>query len=203
MGTIAGGMPLESLSVVPASLLQFPSSATAVRKSSGQVQIPVTRTGPANRTATVTYFLSTGGSGMLTFAPGDYQEDITVPTTDDVAITLLEEGANTILGPQSSTSVVVVDDTAPAPQPGPGPGPGPGKDDPPRPCCSPRPTCTSAGVLRVRYSCNEACVVRGSVRLAGKTVGTASDSISRAGNGTSRIRLSRAGRDGARTASSR
>ena len=46
VGTIAGGMPLESLSVVPASVLQFPSSATAVRKSSGQVQIPVTRTGP-------------------------------------------------------------------------------------------------------------------------------------------------------------
>ena len=81
VGTIAGGMPLESLSVVPASVLQFPSSATVVSKSSGQAQIPVTRTGPANRTATVAYSLSGGGGGTLTFAPGDYQENITVPTT--------------------------------------------------------------------------------------------------------------------------
>ena len=147
VGTIAGGMPLESLSVVPASLLQFPSSATAVRKSGGQAQIPVTRTGPANRTATVGYSLSTGGGGMLTFAPGDYQENITVPTTGDVTITLIGESANTILGPQSSTSVVVVDDTAPAPLPGPGPArllalaP---ERTPLRPCCSPRPTRRSA-----------------------------------------------------------
>ena len=119
VGTIAGGMPLESLSVVPASVLQFPSSATTVSKSSGQEQIPVTRTGPANRTTTVAYSLSGGGGGMLTFAPGDYQENITVPTTGNVTITLSGESANAILGPQSSISVVVLDDTAPTPQPEP------------------------------------------------------------------------------------
>ena len=120
----------KTLSVVPASLLQFPSSATAVAKSSGQVQIPVTRTGPANRTATAAYSVSGGSGGMLTFAPGDYQENVTVPTTGNVTITLSGESANTILGPQSSTSVVVVNDDAPTPQPGPGPGPAPapGKD---------------------------------------------------------------------------
>ena len=84
VGTIAGGMPLESLTVVPAAVLQFPSSATAVRKSSGQVQIPVTRTGPANRTVSVAFSVSGGSGGTLTFAPGDYQETITVPSSGDV-----------------------------------------------------------------------------------------------------------------------
>ena len=197
VGTIAGGMPLESLSVVPASLLQFPSSATAVRKSSGQAQIPVTRTGPANRTATVAYSLSTGGGGMLTFAPGDYQENITVPTTGDVTITLSGESANALLGPQSTTSVVVVDDTAPtplpSPGPGPAPGPGPGKDTA-APVLLANAGAQKRGVLRVRFSCNEACAVRASVRLRGRTVGTATDSLSRAGTGTLRIRLNKAGR---------
>ena len=164
VGTIAGGMPLESLSVVPASVLQFPSSATAVRKSSGQVQIPVTRTGPANRTATVAYSLSTGSGGMLTFAPGDYQESITVPTTGNVTITLSGESANAILGPQSSTSVVVVDDTAQTPQPSPGPG-----NDNTAPVLLAKAGALKRGVLRVRFSCDEACFVRASVRLGGKT----------------------------------
>jgi Domain of unknown function (DUF4394) len=193
LGTIAGGMPLESLSVVPASVLQFPSSATAVRKSSGQVQIPVTRTGPANRAATVAYSLSGGGGGMLTFAPGDFQEDITVPTSGDVTITLSGESANAILGPQSSTSVVVVDDTV---QPPPGPGPG---NDNTAPVLLAKAGALKRGVLRVRYSCNEACFVRASVRLRGKTVGTATDSIDRAGTGKLRIRLKAAGRTARRS----
>ena len=191
VGTIAGGMPLESLSVVPASVLQFPSSATAVRKSSGQVQIPVTRTGPANRTATVAYSLSGGGGGMLTFAPGDYQENITVPTTGNVTITLSGESANAILGPQSSTSVVVVDDTAQTPQPSPGPG-----NDTTAPALVAKAGALKHGVLRVRFSCDEACFVRASVRLGGKTVGTATDSIGRAGTGKLRIRLNGGGPDG-------
>ena len=194
VGTIAGGMPLESLSVVPASVLQFPSSATAVTKSSGQVQIPVTRTGPANRTATVAYSLSTGSGGMLTFAPGDYQENITVPTTGNVTITLSGESANAILGPQSSTSVVVVDDTAQTPQPSPGPG-----NDNTAPVLLAKAGALKRGVLRVRFSCNEACFVRASVRLGGKTVGTATDSIGRAGTGRLRIRLNGAGRTARRS----
>jgi hypothetical protein len=184
VGTIAGGLPLESLSVVPASVLQFPSSATAESKSSGQVQIAVTRTGPANRTATVAYSLSTGGGGMLTFAPGDYQENITVPTTGNVTITLSGESANAILGPQSSTSVVVVDDTAQTPRPSPAPG-----SDITAPVLLAKAGALKRGVLRVRFSCNEACFVRASVRLGGKRVGTATDTIGRAGIGSLRIRL--------------
>jgi hypothetical protein len=148
VGTIAGGLPLESLSVVPASVLQFPSSATAESKSSGQVQIAVTRTGPANRTATVAYSLSTGSGGMLTFAPGDYQENITVPTTGNVTITLSGESANAVLGPQSSTSVVVVDDTAQTPRPSPGPG-----SDITAPVLLAKAGALKRGVLRVRFSC--------------------------------------------------
>jgi hypothetical protein len=115
VGTIAGGLPLESLSVVPASVLAFPSSTTVVRKRGGQPQIPVTRTGPANRAVTVDYTRSGGDGGTLTFAPGDYQETITVPATGDTTITLGGESANAILGPQATAGVVVVDD---APQPG-------------------------------------------------------------------------------------
>ena len=189
VGTIAGGMPLESLAVVPASVLQFPSSATVVSKSSGQAQIPVTRTGPANRAATVAYSLSGGGGGMLTFAPGDYQENITVPTTANTTITLSGESANAILGPQSSTSVVVVDDTAPTPQPTPGPG-----KDTTAPVLVAEPGALKHGVLRVRFSCNEACSVSASVRLGGKTVGTATDSIRRAGIAALRIRVNGTGR---------
>jgi hypothetical protein len=193
VGAIAGGMPLESLSVVPASVLQFASSATAVRKSSGQAQIPVTRTGPANRAATVAYTSSGGGGGTLTFAPGDHQEDITVPATGDVTITLSGESANAILGRQSSTGVVVVDDTAQTPPPGPGPSPAPGADT-----TAPGLLATAGapkrGALRVRYSCDEACSVRASVRLRGRAVGTATDSIDRAGTGKLRIRLDRKAR---------
>ena len=48
--------------------------------------------------------------------------------------------------------------------------------------------------VRVRYSCNEACFVRASVLLGRKTIGTATDSIDRAGSGKLRIRLTEAGR---------
>jgi hypothetical protein len=195
VGTIAGGRPLESLAVVPASVLQFASPATTVRKSSGSEQIPVTRTGPANRTATVAYSLSGGGGGTLTFAPGDYQETVTVPTTGNLTITLSGESANAILGPQSSTSVVVVDDTAPAPQPSPipSPSPSPGKDTT-APVLTAKARAPMRGVLRVRFSCNEACSVRASVLFRGKTVGTTTDSLGRAGTGSLRIRLNAAGR---------
>jgi hypothetical protein len=49
-------------------------------------------------------------------------------------------------------------------------------------------------VLRVRFSCDEACVVRASLRRGGRTVGTATDSIGRAGTGKLRIRVNREGR---------
>jgi hypothetical protein len=126
---------------------------------------------------------------MLTFAPGDHQENITVPTTGDVTITLSGESANAILGPQASTSVVVVDDTAQTPQPSPGPG-----ADNIAPALLAKAGALKRGVLRVRFSCDEACFVRASVRLGRKTVGTATDSVGRADTGRLRIRLNRAGR---------
>jgi hypothetical protein len=92
-----------------------------------------------------------------------------------VRVRLVQQHADAILGRQSSTSLVVVGDTAPPP-----PGPGPGKDNTP-PVLIAKAGELKHGVLRARFSCNEACFVRASVRLAGKTVGTATDSIGRAG----------------------
>ncbi len=107
----------------------------------------------------------------------------------DVTITLSGESANAILGSQSSTSVVVVDDTVQAPQPSPGPG-----SDNTAPELLAKAGVLKRRVLRVRFSCNEACFVRASVRLGGKSVGTATDSIGRAGIGRLRIRVNGAGR---------
>jgi hypothetical protein len=116
-----------------------------------------------------------------------------VPTTGNVTITLSGESANAILGPQSSTSVVVVDDTAQPP-----PGPGPGKDNT-APVVLAKAGALKRGVLRVRFSCNEACFVRASVRLRGRKVGTATGSIGRAGTGRLRIHLKGAGRTAKRS----
>ena len=80
-----------------------------------------------------------------------------MPTTGGVTITLSGDSANAILGPQSSTSVVVVDDTAPAPQPSPGP-----DIDTTAPELLAK-AALKRKVLRVRYSCNEACSVRATV----------------------------------------
>jgi hypothetical protein len=117
-----------------------------------------------------------------------------VPTTGDATIALTGESANAILGPQSSTSVVVVDDTAQTPQPSPGIG-----NDNTAPVLRAKARALKRGVLRVRFSCNEACFVRASVRLGGKSVGRATDSIGRAGTGRLRIRLNGAGRTARRS----
>jgi len=159
-GAIAG-RPLKSLSVVPASVLQF---TTGVSQGG---QVPVTRTGPANRTVTVSYAFSGGGGGTLTFAPGVYQQNIAVGT--DTVITLGGASANAVLGPQSSTRVVVGADTR-------------------------APVLTAKAKrkrdrVHVRFTCDEACFVRATVRRGNKTVGTASSRLGGAGSGRLKIRV--------------
>ena len=79
------------------------------------------------------------------------------------------------------------------PAPTPQPSPGPGKDNT-APALLAKADALKRGVLRVRFSCNEACFVRASVQLGRKTVGKATDSSGRGGTGTLRIRLKGAGR---------
>jgi hypothetical protein len=83
----------------------------------------------------------------------------------------------------------VVDDTAQTPQPSPGP-----SGDTTAPALLAKAGVLKRGVLRVRFSCDEACFVRATVRRGGKRVGTATDRIDRAGAGKLRIRLNGAGR---------
>ncbi len=90
--------------------------------------------------------------------------------------------------------MVVVDDTAQPPQPSPGPG-----SDNTAPALLAKAGALKRGVLRVRFSCNEACFVRASVRLGGQRVGTATDSIGRAGVGRLRIRVNGTGRTARRS----
>lgn len=129
VGAIGGGKVVESLSVVPASVIAFPVDRWAVRENAGQAQVAVVRSGPENRSATVDYATSDNSAGgTLTFDPGQTTKVISVPVADDardgtdraVTLTLSNAGANAIVGGQGSATLTVVDDddapaTAPMP----------------------------------------------------------------------------------------
>lgn len=119
VGDIGGTDAIESLSVVPASVISFAVGASSVSESSGQAQIAVVRSGPENRAATVDYSSTNGGpSGTLTFAPGQTTQTITVPVTANatdeadrqIALTLGNAGANAIVGGVGATTLSVLDD---------------------------------------------------------------------------------------------
>jgi hypothetical protein len=119
VGAIGGGKVIESLSVVPASVIAFPVDGWAVRENARQAEVAVVRSGPENRTATVDYAASDGSaSGTLTFDPGQTTKVISVPVADDandgqdrkITLTLSNAGANAIVGGQGSATLTVVDD---------------------------------------------------------------------------------------------
>jgi hypothetical protein len=119
VGAIGGGKVIESLSVVPASVIAFAVDSSAVSESGAQAQVAVVRSGPENRTATVDYSSSGGGpSGTLTFDPGQTTKLISVPVTDDssdgpdrtVTLTLSNAGSNALIGAQGTTTLTIVDD---------------------------------------------------------------------------------------------
>ena len=119
VGAIGGGEVIESLSVVPASVIAFSVEASAASESAGQAQVAVVRSGPENRTATVDYSSSNGAaSGTLTFDPGQTTKVISVPVAGDtrdeaderVTLTLSNAGANAIVGGQGRTTLTIVDD---------------------------------------------------------------------------------------------
>ena len=110
---------IESLSVVPASVIAFSVEASAASESAGQAQVAVVRSGPENRTATVDYSSSNGAaSGTLTFDPGQTTKVISVPVAGDtrdeadekVTLTLSNAGANALVGGQGTTTLTIVDD---------------------------------------------------------------------------------------------
>jgi hypothetical protein len=119
VGTIGGGKVVESLSVVPASVLGFAVAKSAAGEDAGQAQVAVIRSGPENRTATVDYAASDGSTGgTLTFAPGETIKTISVPVADDgrdeadadVALTLSNAGPNALVGGLGSATLTIVDD---------------------------------------------------------------------------------------------
>ena len=119
VGAIGGGEVIESLSVVPASVIAFSVEASAASESAGQAQVAVVRSGPENRTATVDYSSSNGAaSGTLTFDPGQTTKVISVPVAGDardeadekVTLTLSNAGANALVGGQGTTTLTIVDD---------------------------------------------------------------------------------------------
>jgi Domain of unknown function (DUF4394)/Calx-beta domain len=112
-----GTAPLEGISLVPVPVLRFTNATTTVAENGGPATVTVVREGPLNQTATVNYATSNGTatagsdytatSGTLTFAPGDAQETITIPVTDDADD---EPGANetltvTLSGPSASANL--------------------------------------------------------------------------------------------------
>jgi Domain of unknown function (DUF4394)/Calx-beta domain len=172
VGTIGGGKVVESLSLVPASVLGFAVARSAASERSGQAEVAVVRSGPENRTATVDYASSNGTTGgTLTFAPGETIKTIAVPVADDgrdeadedVTLTLSNAGPNALVGGLGSATLTVVDDDdRPVP---------PGQSKPRKPK-----RVSSAVVLR------GSVVARTGIRLDGN------------GRGRAKLRVTRAGR---------
>ena len=129
----AASAPIDSLSLRPIPVLRFTNATTSVAENGGSATVTVVREGPLNQTATVNYATSNGtataGSdytaamGTLTFVPGDAQESITIPITDDLddepgaaetlTVTLSgpSQSANLFASPATS-QVAIVDDEA-------------------------------------------------------------------------------------------
>ncbi len=128
-----GTAPLEGISLIPVPVLRFANTTTSVAENGGPATVTVVREGPLNQTATVNYATSNGtatagtdytaSNGTLTFAPGDAQETITIPVTDDsedepgaaetVTVTLSGPSASANLASSPMTTTVsIVDDEA-------------------------------------------------------------------------------------------
>ncbi len=124
---------IESVSLVPASVLRFGDAVTSVAENGDSVDIVVVREGPLNRTTTVNVateiaagdtasagdFTATGPV-TLTFPTGNARQTLTVPITDDAAdepsetFTVRLSGPNVASNLQSppTAQVQIVDDDA-------------------------------------------------------------------------------------------
>lgn len=114
-----------------AGILQFSAGSYSVQENVGNAQITVTRGGGSIGTVSVAYATSSSSatpgkdytetSGTLTFGPGETSKTFNVPIIDDsviesnegVFISLNNPTGGAIIGPQSSTLLIIVDDDTP------------------------------------------------------------------------------------------
>jgi Domain of unknown function (DUF4394)/Calx-beta domain len=205
-----GTPPLESISLVPTSVLRFPNAVTSVAENGGSATVNVVREGPLNRTTTVNYATEiadgdtasagdfTATSGTLTFAAGDATESFTVPITDDAAdepaetftvrLSMPNVASNLQMPP--TAQVQIIDDEAT-----------PGALTP----LVNVPEQSLKQVLdrrevRYRYSCNVACDEATSLRLKGTELGRNRSSLDGQGSSKQDVRLGKDARRALRTA---
>ena len=192
-GTIAGGQLIEGIALPPIPQLAFANTVTSTREG-GAATVTVSRQGPLNQQATVNYATElaagdtaqaadfTASTGTLTFAPGDAQESLSVPTTGDTA----DEGDETftvrLSAPSTSVNlpavptskVNVLDDDVAFGKPG----------APPLGLIS-VPTQKIDRTIRVRFICDDPCTARLALRLRGKVLDRAT--AKQAGFGAQRV----------------
>lgn len=209
-----GTPAIESVSLVPTSVLRFAAAVTSVAEDGGAASVTVLREGPLNRTTTVTYATEiamddtagvadfTATTGTLTFVPGDAAETFTVPITDDAieendeTFTVRLSAPNTAsnLAQPPTAKVLIVDDEG-------------GDPGAPQALVS-VPSQSLNQVLRrkelrFRFSCNESCMQESRLRLRGRGLGTEAGELERAGTAMSAVELNRKARRALRRAPGR
>ncbi|MDW5594824.1 DUF4394 domain-containing protein [Conexibacter stalactiti] len=122
-------LPLHAFAVLPTTTAQFSTAAATVTEGAGTT-LTVTRSGPANGSASVRYATADGSAtsadyvpagGVLTFAPGETSKTIALATKQDSAdepnatftVALSEAAAPLTLGAPASATVTIADDDAP------------------------------------------------------------------------------------------
>ena len=206
-----GTPPLESISLVPTSVLRFGNAVTSVAENGGNATVNVVREGPLNRTTTVNYATEiamddtasasdfTAASGTLTFAAGDASESFTVPITNDAmdepneTFTVRLSGPNVASNLQTppTAQVQIVDDEAT-------PGPLTPLVNVPQQSLK---DVLNRKEVRYRYSCNRACDEATVLRLKKAELGRSASSLLAPGAANEDVRLGKDARKALRTAS--
>ena len=206
-----GTPPLESISLVPTSVLRFGNAVTSVAENGGNATVNVVREGPLNRTTTVNYATEiamddtasasdfTAASGTLTFAAGDASESFTVPITNDAMDEPNETFTVRLSGPNVASNlqipptakVQIVDDEAT-------PGPLTPLVNVPQQSLK---DVLKRKEVRYRYSCNRACDEATVLRLKKAELGRSASSLLAQGAANEDVRLGKDARKALRTAS--
>ena len=206
-----GTPPLESISLVPTSVLRFGNAVTSAAENGGNATVNVVREGPLNRTTTVNYATEiamgdtasasdfTAASGTLTFAAGDASESFAVPITNDAMDEPNETFTVRLSGPNVASNlqipptakVQIVDDEAT-------PGPLTPLVNVPQQSLK---DVLERKEVRYRYSCNRACDEATVLRLKKAELGRSASSLLAQGAANEDVRLGKDARKALRTAS--